>query len=188
MKHHQRILNVINTKIVNIFDLCINRIEFLNFKLKKDSPVVVSYSTARLNSSNSPTSVTSAIEILPNISKHNLPLHKQNLTRHKSNSLKIVRYDNEARNKKRETVRQTNAAVVRPTSNIRYFTDIKIIYFLINLILISISSNVKVFKERIKASTIDNYSRIVFPIVFVVFNLIYWAYYMSLTYSVKDED
>ncbi|CAF0717919.1 unnamed protein product [Brachionus calyciflorus] len=33
---------------------------------------------------------------------------------------------------------------------------------------------------RIKASTIDNYSRIIFPATFLTFHLIYWTYYLKI--------
>lgn len=39
------------------------------------------------------------------------------------------------------------------------------------------------FNERIKqlASSVDKYSRIMFPAVFLVFNTIYWIYYLIVS-------
>lgn len=34
---------------------------------------------------------------------------------------------------------------------------------------------------RIKASTIDNYSRIIFPTAFLTFHIIYWTYYLKIS-------
>jgi hypothetical protein len=35
----------------------------------------------------------------------------------------------------------------------------------------------------IKASQIDNYSRVLFPAVFFSFHIVYWAYYLNISSS-----
>lgn len=39
----------------------------------------------------------------------------------------------------------------------------------------------RVTNSQLKASTIDNYSRVIFPIFFITFHIIYWTYYLTIS-------
>ena len=56
--------------------------------------------------------------------------------------------------------------------------------------LFSVDWKKKFSKVNVKASTIDNYSRIVFPILFFAFHIIYWTYYLTISTTMwhKVED
>jgi hypothetical protein len=43
-------------------------------------------------------------------------------------------------------------------------------------------------QSKIKASSIDNISRMLFPIVFLIFHIIYWTFYLSVTMNMKNFD
>ena len=46
----------------------------------------------------------------------------------------------------------------------------------------------KSFQSKIKASSIDNISRFMFPIIFLIFHIIYWTFYLTVTMNVKTLD
>lgn len=51
-----------------------------------------------------------------------------------------------------------------------------------------IKKPVKPFKNRLKASTIDNYSRGIFPFVFFTFHIFYWTYYLKIARIGKTQE
>lgn len=167
-----------------------------------DSPVL-NTNTNRLLSA-TPTSITSdhGLEIVPNQLQNHLPdsqtvihlntsnsrlssnsnsSHTNNPKRNKSSSLKLVRNFNHSDHRLNTTqfvIQQTEngvQAVTRITNeNSSNLNDI--------------CATKPTFKVRIKASTIDNSSRVLFPVVFIIFNLIYWIYYILIVYSIRDFD